>query len=184
MEYTTERGKVIGIIPIPLLLDKVQAAHPMPKRPTYTETLAGGGTQDVEIGDSDATAWAASDPDGWAEHATKWEAYQVAVAERADKVNDAIWKAILRKSITVEMPEDDEWIEDQRDLGIEVPDDPKELKAHYIWTECIGGTRDIIRITALANGADLTEEALHIAEESFLSQLSGQASGALANKAR
>ena len=106
------------------------------------------------------------------------------IANRADKVNDAIWKAILKRAIQVELPVDDEWIEDQRDLGIDVPSNPKELRAHYIWTECIGGTRDIIRITGLANGADLTEEALQIAEDSFRDQLSGQAAGELANKTR
>ena len=183
MEYITERGVKVDVVPIPLLLDKVQASHPMPDAPTYTETLAGGGRQEVEITESDAAAWQKSDPDTWAEHAEKWAAYQALVAKRADLVNDLIWKAILRKGIKVEMPADDEWIEDQRELGIDVPDNPKERRAHYIWTECIGGTRDIIRITALANGADLTEEALQIAEDSFRDQLSGQASGQLARQA-
>ena len=182
MEYTTERGITIDIIPIPLLLDKVRESYPEPKRPTYTEHLAGGATDEVEISDKDAAAWQATDPEGWAPHAEKWGEFQAAVAERDDKVNDAVWRAILRRSIQVEMPADDEWVEDQRDLGIDVPDNPKERKAHYIWTECIGGTRDIIRITALAGGVNLTEEALQTAEDSFRGQLSGQASSRLAGE--
>jgi hypothetical protein len=184
MEYTTERGVTIDIVPIPLLLDKVRLAHPEPPRPTYTEHLAGGGTQEVVISDAEAVAWQANDPETWAQHEEAWTEYQAAMDAHNDKLNDVIWKAILKRSIRVELPEDDGWIEDQRDLGIDVPDDRRERLAHYIWTECIGGPRDIIRITAMANGADLTEDALHAAEESFRGQLSGQTSSRLENQAR
>lgn len=165
--YTTERGISIRIVPIPLLLDKVRAAYPDLPNPTYTEQVAGGATQDVEITEDMAASWAKEDPDGWAPHAAKWAAYQAAQAARNEQANDAIWKAIVTKSIVADLPDSDDWVLDQQDLGIDVPESPRERRAHYIWTEVIGGTHDIIRITAMANGADLTEEALVTAEASF-----------------
>ena len=172
MEYTTERGITIEVVPIPLLLDKIRAAHPDPDPPVYIEHIAGGAEVPVVITEQMAETWQKGDPETWAPYADAWAAYQERDAERTRKLNDVLWRAVMRKAINVLIPPDEEWAEFQRDLGIDVP--PRgtwDHREHYIWTEVIGGTRDILRIMGLASGADLTEEQITAAEASFWNTL-------------
>lgn len=169
--YTTERGVTIKVVPIPLLLDKIREAHAAPPPPTYTEHMAGGATQEVPINEAQALAWAQSDPDTWAPLAEKWAAYQAETDARTKTLNDALWKAVMRRAIVVEVPKGDEWVQEQALYGIAVPEGQDERREHYIWTEVIGGQRDILRIMGLAAGADLTEEQLSAAEASFWNTL-------------
>jgi hypothetical protein len=166
-EYTTERGVTIGVVPIPLLLGKIRESHPEPPAPTYTEHIAGGATQEVTITAEMAAAWMTQNPDGWAEHAGAWTAYQEKLDERTKVLNDALWRAVMRRAIVVTPPVDEAWIREQNDLGITVPPEGQERREHYIWTEVIGGQADIIRVMGLAAGADFTEEQLATIEASF-----------------
>ena len=181
--YKTERGVSIGIVPIPLLLDKIRESHPPTPRPTYVEHLAGGATQPVEISDAMAAIWERDNPESWQEHAAAWAHYQAQADERTKRLNDALWKAVMRRAIVVDMP-DDGWVYEQRELGIDVPDDPKERRDHYIWTEVMGGQHDILRVMSMAAGADLTEEQLSAAEASFWDTLQRPAAGLPAGQAR
>jgi hypothetical protein len=183
MEYTTQRGITVDIRPIPLLLDEVRKANPLPDAPTYTEKLAGGATQDVEITDADALAWARNDPDTWAPHAERWATYIQERDAAQGLLNDRIWLAVMRRAIVVEMPKDDAWVAEQEELGLTVPASPQERRLHYIRTEVIGGMADIWKITAIANGADLSEEALQLAEASFRHSLARTLLAGLADKA-
>lgn len=170
-EYTTERGITIQVVPIPLLLDKIRAAHPEVEPATYTEHLAGGATQQVVITEQMATEWEKRDPEGWAPHAAGWAAYRAREEERTRVLNDALWRAVMRKALVVTLPQDGGWIVEQATYGITVPDDPAERREHYIWTEVIGGQRDILAIMGLAAGANLTEEQIAAAEASFWNTL-------------
>lgn len=167
MEYTTERGVTIEVRPVPLLLDKIRQAHPEPAAPTYTEHLAGGEVQEVPLTPATARAWQERDPDGWAPHAGAWAAYEAAMDARTKALNDVLWRAVMAKAVVVEMPAGDAWVREQESFGLTVPTGAAERKAHYIWTEVIGGTKDILRIMALAAGANLTEEQVSEAEASF-----------------
>ena len=166
-EYTTERDVTIGIVPIPLFLEELRKAYPDPARPSYVEHTAGGGEQEIEITDREAAAWMEHDPKTWAEHADKWATYIKERDANQERINDAIWKAVMLRSLVVELPKDEGWIQDQEELGIKVPRSPKERRMHYIRTEVIGGMRDVLRLTAIAQGGDLSEEALSLAEASF-----------------
>jgi len=166
-EYTTERGVTIGIVPIPLLLGKIRESHPEPPAPTYTEHLAGGATQDVPITAEMAAVWMTDNPEGWAEHAADWLAYQDKLDERTRALNDALWKAVMRRAIVVTPPVDEAWIKDQNELGITVPPEGQARREHYILTEVIGAQGDMLRIMGMAAGADLTEEQLATIEASF-----------------
>ena len=183
-EYTTERGVTIGIIPIPLLLEEVRKANALPDHPTYTENLAGNATQEVAISEEEAAVWAQTDPETWAEHAEEWAAYEKERDAAQERLNDRVWQAIKARSIKVELPNDDSWIEDQREMGLTVPDNPRERRLHYIQTEVIGGMPDIWKITAIANGSDISEEALQLAEASFRSDLAKSLLKGLTEKAR
>lgn len=169
--YTTERGIEIAICPIPLLLDEVRKAQEakIPPHPTYEAKTAAG---EIEIHPHNETTLETDEE--W----TMWREYQEAKSKAADSMNDAIWRAVKLKAIRVEVPGDNGWIEDQKALGLTVPEEPRERRLHYIQTEVIGGVRDIIRITAIANGADLDEGALAAAEDSFRRAMVGQMAGA------
>lgn len=166
-EYTTERGVTVGVVPIPMLLDEIRKAHQGPPRPTYTEKVAGGGTQEIEITDADAEAWQERDSESWAEHAEKWEQYIVERDAAQEQMNDRIWQAVMRRAIVLELPDDNDWVLDQEELGLTVPKDKRERRMHYIRTEVIGGIRDVLRLSAIANGTELSEEAVSLAEASF-----------------
>jgi hypothetical protein len=181
--YMTERGVAIRVTPIPLLLDEVRKATPLPDPPTYTEHIAGGATQEVEITEGDAEAWAREDPETWAEHAEAWAAYVQARDAAQGVLNERIWQAILRRAIRVDMPGDDGWIYDHEAMGLVVPEDPRERRIHYVRTEVVGGMPDILKITAMANGADLSEEALASAEASFRDSLARSLTGGFADQA-
>ena len=183
-EYTTERDVTIGVVPIPLFLEELRKAYTPPPRPTYTEHTAGGGVNEIEITDREAEAWAEHDPATWAEHKDKWAEYIKARDANQEQINDAIWKAVMLRALVVDLPEDDEWIQDQEELGIKVPRNKKERRIHYIRTEVIGGMRDVLRLTAIAQGGDLSEAALQLAEDSFRHSLAQSLLEGFAGKSR
>ena len=170
-EYTTERGVTIGVTPIPMLLDEIRKANPIPGPFTYVEELAGGGKLERELTDAEAAVWAQADPGTWAEHAARWEQYRQDRDAAQELLNDRIWQAIVRSAIVVTLPEDESWIDEHLALGLEVPTDHRKRMLHYIRTEAIGGMRDVLKITAMANGADMAEGALLLAESSFRDSL-------------
>lgn len=156
--FTTERGVTVSVVPIPLFLDKIRKAHPDPPPPTYEVELAGGAVQRFPHDettlktDEDRAAFAA------------WKAAK----EANDRLlNDLIQRAVFEKAIHFIMPEDDAWVRDQESYGIVVPTDAVQRRIHYLETEVIGGPLDIVKLTALANGVELGEEALRAAEDSF-----------------
>ena len=182
MEYTTERGVTVEVMPIPMLLDEIRKATPGPDQPTYTENLAGGGKDEVTISDADAAAWQKNDPDTWAEHAEAWAAFELERDAAQSLLNDRLWQAVMKRAVKLELPKNDDWIEDQVELGITVPENPRERRIHYIRTEVVGGMKDVLRMTALANGADLSEEALSLAEASFRNNLAREILAGLTNQ--
>ena len=184
MEYTTERGVTVNVMPIPLLLDEIRKATPTPAQPTYTETLAGGAKQEVKISDAEALAWQQQDPETWKEHAEKWAAFEQERDAAQSLLNDRLWLAVMQRAVQVDLPKSDDWIKDQAELGLTVPDGKRERRVHYIRTEVIGGMKDVLRMTAIANGADLSEEALSLAESSFRNSLAGSLLAGLTDKAR
>jgi len=184
MEYKTERGITVNVTPIPMLLDEIRKATPGPAQPTYTEHLAGGATEEVVISDSDALAWARENPESWAEHAEEWATFEQERDEAQSLLNDRLWLAVMQRAVQVDLPKSDDWIKDQAELGLTVPEGKRERRIHYIRTEVIGGMKDVLRMTAIANGADLSEEALSLAESSFRNSLAGSLLAGLTDKAR
>lgn len=185
-EYTTERGVQIQVVPIPLMLDELRRAweKKAPDAPVIVEHLAGGATEELPITEEMAAAMQEQEPEYWEQHAEAWAQYQKDYTAWASKMNDAIWNAIKMRAIQFEMPADEDWIQEQELLGFEVPEDAVKRRLHYLQTEVLGGVRDTIQITAYANGADLSEEALASAEDSFRSFLEGSLTEGLAGQSR
>jgi len=165
-QYTTERGIKIGIMPIPLLLDKIREAHGGPAVPTYTEKTAGG-DQEVELDADMMDAAKEHNPEWYEEHEEAWAAYleERAVSDKA--LNDRIWNAVQLKSVRVDMPKDGSWAEEQAFLGLDVPEGAIERRIYYVETEIVGGPIDILNIMAMASGGEVSEEVLAQAEDSF-----------------
>ena len=171
MEYKTERGITVEVVPIPMLLDAIRKATPGPDQPVYIEKMAGGGELEVEISDADARAWQEKDPESWAEHAETWATFEVERDAAQSLLNERVSQAVYKRAVIVDLPKNDDWIADQAELGLTVPDDHRGRHLHYIKTEVVGGMKDVLKLTAIANGADLSEEALSIAEDSFRNNL-------------
>jgi hypothetical protein len=122
-------------------------------------------------------------PDWYAQHAEVWEAYQAEVEKSDAALNEKLLNAVALKGVHFEMPTDDDWLEEQAFLGVDVPSGKLERKAHYFRTEVIGGTRDVVRIMALAAGAEVSEEVLARAESSFRDFLQGNLDSGLDRQA-
>jgi len=184
-QYTTERGIEIDIIPIPLLLDQIRNAHQHPPAPTYTEQTASGGEREVEITAEDMAAAKQHNPEWYKEHAEAWESYQAEREVSETALNEKLLNAVALKAVRVEIPDlwDGDWITEQQFLGLEPPENPLQRRVHYVKTEVIGGTRDVIRIMALASGAEVNEEVLARAESSFRDFLQGNLALGLADQA-
>src|SRR6187549_3185328 len=138
-DYTTEFGVKITLLPIPeLLAAQITESVTEGMReegfqldvPTYTTELVGGGEEtrehDEESIQDELTA---------AEDRAKWKRYEQAVEERARRTGIKLLDMMLLRGTKVELPADNDWIEQQKFLGIRVPDDPTLRKLHYLKTE-------------------------------------------------
>jgi hypothetical protein len=95
--------------------------------PTYEVPLAGS-DETQEFTHDESTLETDEDHAAWDEH-------QAALREMESEVRDRHVRYALRTGIEVE--EESGWEEDQEYEGIEIPDDPRERKLHYIMTEVL-----------------------------------------------
>lgn len=133
--------------------------------PTYTTKLPGGGSQTHEY-DQEAID-DASTPE---EDKKLWEQHLKDVAEFNTDFSEQSMKMILYDGIQCEMPED--WEEEQRWMGIEIPENKFDLKVHYLQTEVFKTPLDLQNVvqkimSASMKGVD--EEAVAAAMSSFRS---------------
>lgn len=158
--FVTSTGVELLIHGVPqLLLEKVRSSVKMPDPPTYTaKTVAG----DEETHFHDETTLE-SDEDRKA-----WSAYLADKASKDAELRERMVRVILMRGTDVTLPEDESWKDLQRFIGVEVPDDPLELKYHYIQTEAVGGAQDLALIMEkVMEKTGIPEEALAEAKASF-----------------
>lgn len=170
VNYTTTVGKTIRLKGLPsMLIEKIQGSVKMPDPPTYAATTAGG---DVENHfHNETTLDVEGDPEQTAKNHKAWEEY---IAER-DRINaelsERMMKLMLIKGTEVEMPNDDEWIEEQVFVGADIskiPEDRLGRKYYYIVTEVIGSPDDLNNImNTIMKISGVGEEAVLAAEASF-----------------
>lgn len=181
MEYTTERGKAIELVPIPLLLGEIRATFRKrePEVPQWSEDVSGELVYH-DITPDIAEVSAQKKPEWWAQYADAWDEYQEAMDELGEEQNDAILNAIILKGCRFEIPPDEEWVPEQEIMGLRVPSGLTERKIHYFRTEIIGGIRDIVRLTVTCEGGEIDDETLALAEDSFRGILRGTLRGEMA----
>jgi hypothetical protein len=137
-EYTTSTGHVLTISPLPIEFKRLLSkAVDIPDPPYYEVDVLGGEKEKVEHTIESLTV--NSDREVW----KSWEEYQDKLQKAKLELHRKKIKAITRKCVDVEMPEDNAWIEIQEEFGIEVPEDERLRKVHFIETECIGSYTDV-----------------------------------------
>ncbi len=166
--FKTSRGIEIECLPIPTLVEKLQARHPMPEPPTYTvDTITG--VQEVHPYD-EATVAAL----GTEEATAAWAEYQQKLKAATSAYNQALMRLVMLRGIKFELPATDEWIQEQKWIGLAVPDDPRERKLHWLETEALATLEDY---TELLNGvmeaSGIPQEVLDQAEATFRREVAG-----------
>jgi len=131
--------------------------------PTY-EIVTGGGGKMQEPHD----ATTEKTPDEQA----AWDAYQSAIRRLQDDKIAMQMKYILEDGLgTLQVPEDDSWMEKHTQRLIEIPTDPDKLREFYIVTEVLKTHDDVAGITLsimlLSQEGKVNEVALETALESF-----------------
>lgn len=145
--------------------------------PTYNVETAGGGVETFELDET-----AIEIPGNEAETKKRqiaWTAHQDALA-RLKAVQFDTTRTIVLNSIDLSLPEDEAWIEDQKALFIEVPDDPRKRWIHWLETEVLH-PHDIIEIIAsvltLSSRGIIPEEDIEAAAKLFRRAVSAQTQG-------
>ena len=141
-EYVTSTGYKLTISPLsPEISRLISKTVDFPKPPFYEIDVLGGEKEKVEHTiDSLRTD---EDRDAWAEYLSEHNIARVELLRQKAR-------AVVQKCVQVDFPEDDTWITDQEELGIEVPTDPRARKVHFIKTECIGSETDIFAVVDAA----------------------------------
>jgi hypothetical protein len=77
-------------------------------------------------------------------------------------------RALLEEGVVFEMPEDEDWLAPHKRQGIEIPEDPIELRLMYIQDVLIKTKTDWNRLVdEIVALSDITEEDVAAATESF-----------------
>lgn len=168
-KFTTSRGVEVEFLSIEILLDKVNASHPMPDPPTYSKVTAGKAV--LTFPHDETTLEVEGDPEQTKKNRKEWAAYK----EECDRVigerNRAMLRTILLRGIKVE-PKNDDWIHEHEVMLIKVPTDPVERRLHWIETEVMGGPEDYATvISEVMRASGVPEELLEQIGASFRSTM-------------
>lgn len=160
-EYVTTTGRHLTLRPVnQFLVTRLRQSVKLSEPPTYTITTAAGTTETHPH--DEETIKDATD----AEKAA-WEAYQQENRVKVAEYNERFTRMLILKGV-VDDPPINGWIEEQREFGIDVPDDPKDLKVHWLTTEAIGTTGELPELLGeILRLGGLNGEALREARESF-----------------
>lgn len=167
-QFTTAAGATIELRGLsPWMLDAIAPSleqdwqdlgREKPSPPTYVVTTVGGSEQ---VHPHDETTLESD------EDRAEWAAYQRARAEWEKELRERMTRVVLAEGVLAG-PADDDWIANQKFLGLRVPDDPRARRLHWIRTQLIQGPEDAQGIVAAVLAlSGLSEEKLRAAERSF-----------------
>lgn len=131
--FVTQAGVEVELVFIPpfeiqMVADALKAQHPIPPVPTYgVETISGG----KEL--HEHTADTATEPADKA----RWEEYARIKAAAESAINQGMNDYLFMAGTRYDMNGDDGWQKLQKRFGIAIPDDPDELKLHYLKTRLL-----------------------------------------------
>ena len=102
-----------------------------------------------------------------------WKDYLTRLAEARALLRERKVHLILARGVVVDVP--DGWEDEQRELGLSIPDNPTDRRVHYILTEMIGSQSDVLAIMeAVYNLAGVNARMLETARASFRDQMEGE----------
>jgi hypothetical protein len=139
--------------------------------PSYAITLGGGG-----YGEWTETRQHTADTigDGTREEKAAWKKY----CELRDELNAELWRRTAETYLfrgVVGDPPDDGWEREQEEDGIEVPDEPRARKLHWIETELLTDNQELfVLIGAIQGKISEVEEAAQVAAAMFQRQVGEQ----------
>lgn len=156
----------ISIVQVQKISNSIESKYDIEK-PSYDMQLPDGGVQTVEYDEESI-----KDPNTSPEDVEKWHEYQSQLNKMQNEINEKTTAYAFYKGIECEI--DPEWIEEQKWLEVELPENERDLKVQYIMTELLPTAFDIrkalVEIMKLsAKGAD--PQAIKAAEDTFLSQM-------------
>lgn len=167
--FTTSRGIEIEFLPIPTLLEKLQAQHRMPAPPTYEIKAATGA---VERHPHDETTLE-TDADKAA-----WADYQTRLKEATASYNLALMRLIMLRGIKVDVPEPNGWVHEQEYIGITVPTDPLERRMHWLETEALANEADYMAVVSgVMEASGVPEEVVAQAQATFRGEVERKGAG-------
>lgn len=132
--FVTSTGVEIELVSIPpfeiqAIADALKDKHPIPPVPTYeVETVGGGKELHLHTADTLTTP---EDKARWEEYSSKRQ-----LAENAINLgmNDYLFMAGTRYETG---SDDGAWMKLQKKFGVKIPDDPDDLKLHYLKTRLL-----------------------------------------------
>ena len=142
--------------------------------PIYKVETAGGGSEEFEL-DIDSIQLP-DDPEETAKRQKDWDLYQDAIS-RLKKEQFDITRIITLDAIDLPLPEDTSWIQEQKDLYIEIPENRHDLWMHWLETEILHPS-DVVNLVAeiliLSSTGIISEEEVKAAVGLFRSTVSSQ----------
>jgi hypothetical protein len=143
IKYVTANGHEIKILAVPpFLLDKVMGQVRYPAVPTYEAVTASG---EKEIHPHDETTL------NTPEEKKLWAKYEADLEAAKLHENEMLMNAMFLKGIDVDMDSErfQDWVEEQKYLGIELAQSKPALKVQYISTEILANMSDLSAIMGL-----------------------------------
>lgn len=152
-------GTRIKLLPVqPMLLNKVMISVAIPKRPTYeTKSISGK----VQVHPMDEKA-AKETPGG----ETMWMYYQEETESALSEQNNRVVTAIMVMGTECVVPQTG-WQAKQKALGLDIPEDPDLLRAHYLLTHISDPAELNEIISKIMRLTGVSEEVISQAEGSF-----------------
>jgi len=145
--YRTLTGREIEYEPVsPIVLEMAEAGvkrefvargEPIDP-PTYTVSLAGGGTQSFPHDPTTLTT---------DEDKATWAKYQDAKQRLEDEQGKIRTNIVLDCLVGIALPDDDSWEKRQKARKVDVPQEPDEKLIHYIKTEILKSSADFRCLT-------------------------------------
>jgi len=156
--YVCEDGLRVKVKQIPpMLLQKVLNSVEMPERPTYEARTISGRTEIWPLDEESAKQVERGE--------SRWEYYEEVRTQRQNEQNERVTMAAFLFGTECEIPENG-WDRKQEFLGLTVPTDPDERKAHYLATEL--PAQDIANLMNRIMGTlQLPEGVIEDAQNSF-----------------
>ena len=140
--------------------------HGEPKPPTYTTKLGGG--PGIATWEEEHAYTKDNIADGNEKDQADWREYLRLEKLLGQKIWAKTAEIYLLRGVLEDMPDDDSWIKEQAEDGIEVPKSDRERKIHWVKTELLQDSPEMMSLIAAIQGREQeVEQAATVAAGMF-----------------